>query len=434
MSIERELYRKFTNESINESLEQDVEELTGLETGTYYRVDGTRVSVKYGASPINAHCNLEDLGKKLEKKGYKVHYSHFYIDAIKNESVEAVKAIDNGIEKTPKDFKEGDIAFLDDGRKVQVLDKLGKKYKVKSMHGSRHEFYVDAYRLIVLDSPQNEEIVENSYAVVKAQDLGNEISVIDVMKGYVTFDEAQSAINDMSTEQEFADDPTLMLFVAYEKDGKLFNAVTDEFVDVPEAKSEAMIEDEAVKTSAIPSEISTSMQFDGRYCSLKLRLKSLGVNSLVKDLLSSYSTQEQVKYEENTLKEVISYIEQCAKEFDSKVISKLGELGFYGNHDYYEESSQRKSKILNSKSEGEDPTHYKRYTLTYTDKTVIEVEDGGDGKFYPITPKSRMFGDFQYRKYNSYEEALKSAKTELFMKGHDVIDVAEEDIPYEEIE
>lgn len=199
-----------------------------------------------------------------------------------------------------------------------------------------------------------------------------------------------------------------------------------------EAKSEAMIEDEAVKTSVIPSEISTSMQFDGRYCSLKLGLKSLGINSLVKDLLRSYSTQEQVKYEENTLKEVISYIEQCAKEFDSKIISKLEDLGFYGNYDYYESIDRKSAKPLNSKSEGEDPTHYKRYTLTYTDKTVIEVEDGGDGKFYPITPKSRLFWDFQFRKYNSYEEALKSAKTELFMKGHDVVDVEEEDVPYEE--
>lgn len=205
-----------------------------------------------------------------------------------------------------------------------------------------------------------------------------------------------------------------------------------QFLNESKEKSEALIEDGLIKTSAIPSEISTSMQFDGRYCSLYLRLKSLGVNSLLKDLLRSYSTQEQVKYEENTLKEINTYIEQCAKEFDSKIISKLEELGFYGNHDYYEDSSQRKSEILNSKSEGEDPTHYKRYTLTYTDKTVIEVEDGGDGKFYPITPKSRMFGDFQYRKYNSYEEALKFAKVELFTKGHDVVDVEEEDVPYEE--
>lgn len=316
MSIERELFRKFTNESINESLKQDVEELTGLETGTYYRVDGTRVSVKYGASPINAHCNLEDLGKKLEKKGYKVHYSHFYIDATKNESVEAVKTIDSDIGKYPKAFKEGDIAFLDDGRKVQVLDKLGKKYKVKSMYGSRHEFYVDDYRLIILDSPQNEEIVENSYAVVKAIDngIGKAPTAIDVMKGYVTFDEAQTAINDMSTDQEFADDPTLMLFVAYEKDGKLFNAVTGDIVNIPEEKSEAISYGRTVQFQNIGFgfNVETGSSEDS-----KITLSLMGFSS---------NTESDVEYISNELALDYSLPAEKSKELNDKVVAVKQEI------------------------------------------------------------------------------------------------------------
>lgn len=72
-----------------------------------------------------------------------------------------------------------------------------------------------------------EELIGN-YVLVKAKDIGNAISILDVEKGYNSFEDVQMAINDLESEEEFQADPTLMLFVGYEKDGILYNAVTDE--------------------------------------------------------------------------------------------------------------------------------------------------------------------------------------------------------------
>ena len=72
-----------------------------------------------------------------------------------------------------------------------------------------------------------EELIGN-YVLVKAKDIGNAIEILDVEKGYNSFEDVQMAINDLESEEEFQADPTLMLFVGYEKDGIFYNAVTDE--------------------------------------------------------------------------------------------------------------------------------------------------------------------------------------------------------------
>ena len=88
----------------------------------------------------------------------------------------------------------------------------------------------DEIKKYILASFESAEVSEESvaYAVVKAKDVGNEIEILNVDKGYKNFDDAQAAVNDLESDTEFQDDPTLMLFVAYEKDGKLFNATTDQ--------------------------------------------------------------------------------------------------------------------------------------------------------------------------------------------------------------
>ena len=77
--------KQLSLESYNESLEQDVKELT--KTDDYYKVDGSRVSIKNGFGSQVELMDLQNLGKKLEKKGYKVYCSNYYIDAKKNESI-----------------------------------------------------------------------------------------------------------------------------------------------------------------------------------------------------------------------------------------------------------------------------------------------------------------------------------------------------------
>ena len=96
----------------------------------------------------------------------------------------------------------------------------------------------------VFEEP-SQMILENAqnYILVKAQDFGDRIEVQEIQKGYNTFDDVQQAINDLETDHEFQEDPTLMLFVGYEKDGILYNATTGEEIGEMEDYEEPTFED-----------------------------------------------------------------------------------------------------------------------------------------------------------------------------------------------
>lgn len=200
---------------------------------------------------------------------------------------------------------------------------------------------IESYKRVLReDSVQNEEIVENSYAVVKAIDngIGKAPTAIDVMKGYVTFDEAQTAINDMSTDQEFADDPTLMLFVAYEKDGKLFNAVTGDIVNIPEEKSEATSYGRTVQFQNIGFgfNVETGSSEDSKNTLSLMGFSSnteSDVEYISNELALDYSLPAEKSKELNDKvvaikQEVLQELLAISNEFDSKVAEIMEKHGF----------------------------------------------------------------------------------------------------------
>lgn len=122
--------KQLSLESYNESLEQDVKELT--KTDDYYKVDGSRVSIKNGFGSQIELMDLQNLGKKLEKKGYKVYCSNYYIDAKKNESIkeslqsEYKQAFDLLVEGTNQ------ICLEDSDTVKEIMKKFDKLKTIKS--------------------------------------------------------------------------------------------------------------------------------------------------------------------------------------------------------------------------------------------------------------------------------------------------------------
>lgn len=96
----------------------------------------------------------------------------------------------------------------------------------------KEELEGQGYVLNVLNSLQGDESVNEkelqNYGVCVAEDKGNDVEILGIKSGYHSFEEAQSVINDMETDFEFQDDPTMMLFVVYSDGASWFNAVTGE--------------------------------------------------------------------------------------------------------------------------------------------------------------------------------------------------------------
>lgn len=96
----------------------------------------------------------------------------------------------------------------------------------------KEELEGQGYVLNVLNGLQGDESVNEkelqNYGVCVAQDKGNDVEILGIKSGYHSFEEAQSVINDMETDFEFQDDPTMMLFVVYSDGASWFNAVTGE--------------------------------------------------------------------------------------------------------------------------------------------------------------------------------------------------------------
>ena len=108
----------------------------------------------------------------------------------------------------------------------------------------KEELEGQGYVLNVLNGLQGDESVNEkelqNYGVCVAEDKGNDVEILGIKTGYHSFEEAQSVINDMETDFEFQDDPTMMLFVVYSDGTSWFNAVTGE--EVPYEQNESVHE------------------------------------------------------------------------------------------------------------------------------------------------------------------------------------------------
>ena len=65
-----------------------------------------------------------------------------------------------------KEFKPeiDDVVYLDDGRKVKIVDKLGNRYKVRTLEGNvngGHEFLVGKHHITVIDESLNRKLIES---------------------------------------------------------------------------------------------------------------------------------------------------------------------------------------------------------------------------------------------------------------------------------
>ena len=163
-----------------------------------------------------------------------------------------------------EDIINGVSAFMPSGLMAEIsMDNEGN-ILVKYQDETVDTYTQDEFGNIIKDGidvfmEPSQMILENvqNYVLVKAQDVGNDIEILDVQKGYNSYDDVQLAINDLETDYEFEEDPTLMLFVGYEKDGILYNAVTDQelgemedFAPLQENKIHAMIKLEKVAKCA----------------------------------------------------------------------------------------------------------------------------------------------------------------------------------------
>ena len=108
----------------------------------------------------------------------------------------------------------------------------------------KEELEGQGYVLNVLNGLQGDESVNEkelqNYGVCVAEDKGNDVEILGIKTGYHSFEEAQSVINDMETDFEFQDDPTMMVFVVYSDGISWFNAVTGE--EVPYEQNESVHE------------------------------------------------------------------------------------------------------------------------------------------------------------------------------------------------
>lgn len=105
----------------------------------------------------------------------------------------------------------------------------------------KEELEGQGYVLNVLNGLQGDESVNEelqNYGVCVAEDKGNDVEILGIKTGYHSFEEAQSVIDDMETDFEFQDDPTMMLFVVYSDGISWFNAVTGE--EVPYEQNESV--------------------------------------------------------------------------------------------------------------------------------------------------------------------------------------------------
>lgn len=163
-----------------------------------------------------------------------------------------------------EDIINGVSAFMPSGLMAEIsMDNEGN-ILVKYQDETVDTYTQDEFGNIIKDGidifmEPSQMILENvqNYVLVKAQDVGNDIEILDVQKGYNSYDDVQLAINDLETDYEFEEDPTLMLFVGYEKDGILYNAVTDQelgemedFAPLQENKIHAMVRLEKIAKCA----------------------------------------------------------------------------------------------------------------------------------------------------------------------------------------
>lgn len=130
------------------------------------------------------------------------------------------------------DLQYADLAqeLRDKGYNLNILNGLQEPSSdsVDPYEGTYHE---ESPLEVPAGYALDEEGLQN-YAVVLAQDIGNDIKILNIKEGYHSFEEAQVVINDMETEEEFEDDPTLMLFVAYSDGTTWYNAVTGDELEL----------------------------------------------------------------------------------------------------------------------------------------------------------------------------------------------------------
>lgn len=91
----------------------------------------------------------------------------------KNKNPELSKWASNMADKLKKannkdealEFKPeiNDVVYLDDGRKVKIVDKLGSQYRVRSLEGKNgnHEFLVGKHHITVIDESLNRKLIES---------------------------------------------------------------------------------------------------------------------------------------------------------------------------------------------------------------------------------------------------------------------------------
>lgn len=174
--------KQLSLESYNETLEQDVKELT--KTDDYYKVDGSRVSIKNGFGSQIELMDLQNLGKKLEKKGYKVYCSNYYIDAKKNESIKESENYNEDFQKLNiEDFK---IEKTESGLyKVAYDSRIGYIKPDKSYIKVRNALGNAIYKYNTKDIQENRKALINKlHKLFKAAGIPKMQDMTSSIRGY----------------------------------------------------------------------------------------------------------------------------------------------------------------------------------------------------------------------------------------------------------
>lgn len=412
----KDIDKQLSLESYNETLEQDVKELTKIDD--YYKVDGSRVSIKNGFGSQVELMDLQNLGKKLEKKGYKVYCSNYYIDAKKNESVNegltepsgdlavfAKRLFSNVNGKPEKDFNpETDYRLSLKNAEKWInkdigYDRPGIIYQIRDKEGNilKEVKWTDVYNT----SEQYDEAIKYLYK------YGSMDQIAYVLR-----------VANPDVSQEKIDKKIEQLKAAKDQGERIRNHMYfDGAVWQNESVKEELEEKEyqGCKYTILP---------DGKYCSIKIYAPK---GYSFKNGDTWYSTETELKKADKKAKDIIdNEIELKESIKESSVIDNFKEMVNKIAKDFKEEGYPKSKKFLldfvdEAIKEFETSNNNKIKVSTDNGTAVLTLDDIYQGRINSQTGKVR-FTDLENSNY-AYE-SLKEDYTDIKpnTKQFDIVD------------